>query len=35
MSPEQGGILIDAGDSSVFIAKVNLPRLDADDFIFA
>jgi Ca2+-binding RTX toxin-like protein len=35
MSSSKGGVLIDAGDSSVFLAKVKLQKLDADDFLFA
>jgi Ca2+-binding RTX toxin-like protein len=35
MSSSEGGVLIDAGDSSVFIDKVKLQKLDADDFLFA
>ena len=35
MSAEKGGVLIEAGDDSVFLAKVKLGSLDANDFLFA
>jgi Ca2+-binding RTX toxin-like protein len=35
MSSSKGGVLIDAGENSVFIEKVKLQKLDADDFLLA
>jgi hypothetical protein len=35
MSSSKSGVLIDAGEASVFLAKVKLQKLDADDFLFA
>jgi Ca2+-binding RTX toxin-like protein len=34
MSSSKGGVLIDAGEGSVFIDKIKIAKLDADDFLF-
>ena len=35
MSSHKGGVLIEAGDGSVFLDKIKIQKLDADDFLFA
>jgi Ca2+-binding RTX toxin-like protein len=35
MSARDGSVLIDDGDGYVFLAKVRIQNLDADDFLFA
>ena len=35
MSAHKGGVLIEAGDGAVFLDKIKIHTLDADDFLFA